>query len=297
MRRLSLKTLRGARAAHSLRLASIPGVIGTGVGIKRAGGEEAEPAALIVFVDRKIDMSELPNEALVPKFVNYKGRRVPTDVVELNGIRREFSGPPYFIYDKATKGTVTSFARAQNMALIVTCAHCLLGPDGNPNTVNPVGVWDAASNSYVGVGETAYSITSPGLGVTGSFGFVDAGLATIEHPGLLARAHASPPLTFANSIKHGTSVIGVSPSGTLLGVVDATEVEVYGYRTDILVRVAGEGTHPGSSGMLWRSATGTAVGMHAYGGQFGPGSGSLYSLATAAKRVMAQLQVQLLDPA
>ena len=296
MSELNLKHLRAARRARQAGLNVLPGVVGTGLGVKRRAGERVASSSLIVFVDQKLPLGELRPSARIPKFVSVGGRRVPTDVVQINAVRPEFGGAPYFMSDSVERGVVAAFGEADGKFFLVTCAHCLVGADKNPFSVSPVGIWAGQDKGYVLVGESVYAVNSPGFGRAGDFGFMDAGFAHLRHPEMIKRARAARAMPIALNIHRGHAVAAEGPNGAMFGEIDGVEIEVFGQRTDVLVHVGGNGTYPGYSGMMWRTQNGSCVAMHSFGAQFTPSSGSRYSLAIAAKRVSETLQVTLLQP-
>lgn len=293
---LSLAALRQARRAWHDRLIKLPNVIGTGLGVKRRAGAKIDDSALVVIVDRKLPPSGLVKSGQVPSYVVHGGRRIPTDVIEIGEIRLEFGTPPYFLSDLATKGVVTAFAQAEGMFHIVSCAHCLKGQDGDPHTISSIGIWDPAQKKYIEVGQTVFAVDSPGFGLPGNYGFVDAGLAGLAHPDMVARARAAPPLSLGPTPRRGLGVIGRGPGAPISATIDAVEIDIRGRRTDMLILMTGAGSFPGHSGMLWRAGSGQALGVHTYGAQFLPGGGSRYSLSMAVRRMAKHLQVNLLDP-
>tara|TARA_R110000782_G_scaffold35367_2_gene84531 strand:- start:71305 stop:72198 length:894 start_codon:yes stop_codon:yes gene_type:complete len=296
VRRTNLGTLRFARESRHDRLLRLPNVVGTGLGVKRRGGDVINTAALVVFVDRKLPLTDLRTSSHVPAYVEHGGQRIPTDVVEIGELRLEFGAAPYFISDLATKGVVTAFARTEGMFHIVSCAHCLRGEDGDPHTISPIGVWDAAQNKYVEVGQTMFAVEAPGFGLPGNFGFVDAGFAGLVHREMIDQARSAPPLPIGPPPRRGLAVVGRGAGAPIEGAIDAVEAVILGRRTDMLIRMTGAGSFPGHSGMLWRTKSGLGVGVHTYGAQFVTGGGSRYSLATGIRRVARQLQVDLFDP-
>ncbi len=295
MVRATLSELRGARNARQDQLARLPNVIGSGLGVKRKSGAKVDATALVIFVSRKRSLAEIGRAAQIPKYVIHRKQYIPTDVVEISAIRPEFGSAPFFVNDSASKGVVAAFAYDQDAYCVVTCAHCLNGLDGNPHTDSPIGIWDNALGNYVKAGMSRYAVNSPGLGLPGDFGFVDAGVATLDHPKMIERARISPPLSVRGGSRRGIPVSGVGPRGRIVGEIDAVEVVVEDYRADILVLMSGSGSFPGCSGMMWLSNRGQAIGMHAYGAHFTDGE-SRYSLSMAAHRIETNLQIELLDP-
>jgi hypothetical protein len=296
MSRLTLSHLRAARRAKQPMLRALPGVVGTGLGVKRQSGERVDTSSLIVFVERKVPVADLPRAARIPKFVYAGGKKVPTDVVQINAVRPEFGSAPYFISDFIERGVVSAFGFANGQFYLVTCAHCLIGVDKNPYSASPVGIWAGPDDGYLVVGETVYAVNSPGFGRPGDFGFMDAGFAHLSHPEILRRARRAPLMAIASSARRGQLLAADGPNGPMVGEIDGFEVEIFGQRADVLLHVGGTGTYPGYSGMMWRAQDGGCVAMHAFGAQFTPIGGSRYSLAVSAKRVAAELQLTLLVP-
>lgn len=290
----NLAQLRTARAVRQGRLLALPNVVGTGLGIKRRGDDKVGDAAVVVFVEQKLDTATLKKADRVPAFLKHAGHRIPTDVVEINNVRPEFGTAPYFLSDVETKGTVSTFARDEQYFYASSCAHCLAGPDHNPHTSSAIGIWDG--HSYIPVGENVFAIQAPGYGMPGNFGFSDAGLVILKHPDMIQRARNAPPLGLATALRKGMVVGGQTPTGNLVGTIDAIEATIYNYRTDLLIRLSATGTVPGNSGMLWRTQSGQAAGIHAFGAQYAPDQPSRYSLAMLAARAASQLQVEFLDP-
>lgn len=292
-----LDALRAVRQRVHRALLRYPNVIGTGLGVKRRGGEVFDQHALVVFVSSKVAPEQLERRGLLPKFVMHQRQRIAIDVVPINRVRREFGNAPYTISDEATRGTLSAFARGDDGFLYgVSCAHCLAGPDGNPHTASPIGVWDPLSETYMGAGQNVFAVEAPGYGLPGDFGFSDAGLIILEHPQLAQRARTAPALRILEHPVRGTAVFAQAYATQFSGAIDALDVVISDLRVDVLIRVSGSGTFPGHSGMLWRTQSGQAVGLHAYGAGINDiTGGSGYSLAMLARRAAYQLQVQLLD--
>lgn len=293
---IRLATLRRARAAQVDRLLAHPNVIGTGLGIKRRHGEQTASSALVVYVRRKVPDDALSAGERVPPRITFSNQAIPTDVVEVPGMRTEAPDPIYYLSDGQLMGAVSAFAIADGLPTVVTCAHCLLGRDGNPYTSEPINLWDTLGGRFTPAGENGFAVNAPGLGLRGNFGFTDAGLVMIKHPHLQKRIRSAPPLRFASRLVRGMSVIAQTPRATLAGSVDAVEAVINGVRVDIMVHMPHRGTVRGNSGLLWRTSDGAAVGMHAIGIYEANAEESRYSICMSAARVAALLHVQLLDP-
>lgn len=69
-------------------LESFPNVVGVGVGPKQRDGErDKETEAVIIFVEKKIEKSELADDEVIPEEVEIEGKTYVTDVQESGEIR------------------------------------------------------------------------------------------------------------------------------------------------------------------------------------------------------------------
>lgn len=291
-----LTTLRRARSKQANDLYGLPNVLGTGLGLKRRSGERVSNSAVIIYVRNKVPPDALDPSERLPSEIRFGDDTIPTDVVEIAGMRREFANPPYFISDRMKKGTMTAFASADGRLHAVSCAHCLRGRDGNPHTTEPIDFWDAGSNRYIQGGENGFAVDAPGLGIPGNFGFSDAGLVALEHPQLVRRARAAPQMRPVTRIVRGLAVASQGPNADISGTIDAVEAVIDRTRIDLVVFMPNGGTVPGNSGMLWRTNNGDAVGIHAIGAFTDNAAESRYSLCMSAARLISTLQIELLDP-
>lgn len=294
---IDLRTLRALRARAVERLSTLPNVIGTGLGVKRRAGKLVSPVALIVYVSAKVPPQALAASERVPKSIAYRGKRVLTDVIQINDVRPELGLPPFALTDAATWGLISAFARdgAGNL-FAVSCAHCLRGPDGNPHTTAMIAVWDSDQERYEPAGESVYCVSAPGFGFAGDYGFSDAGLVLMDHADLAELAADAAPIRIHERPRRGMSVYAEAFSHVVTGTIDALEANTGPLRTDVVVKIDGRGTRRGYSGMLWRTDAGDAVGIHAYGAQIDEQTGeSRYSLAMSARRAAQQLQVTFLE--
>lgn len=296
-RRLSLDDLRRARRGRLADIEALPHVIGTGLGVKRRAGAVIARTALIVYVDRKRPEQALARSARIPRYILHRGHRVPIDVVAIGPARLEFGRPPFFLSDGSTSGVVTAFARSGPDYFLLGSAHCLGGDDGNIFTPATISVWDESGGGNVSVAESLMGVRLPGLGVAGDFGYLDAGVATIVGPEMMALARRARPMRLYPAATIGLALEAKGPNGPLSGTIEAVEVVVQGMRTDIVIRIESSGTYRGHSGMLWRTRKGLAVAMHGYGADYSAAGPSRTSLATALRRVAHYLDVDLLDPA
>lgn len=75
---LFLKTLH----RHKNDLISIPGVVSTGLGLKKIRNYNTGVMSLVVGVEKKLPRDQVPRGASIPRFINM----IPTDVVEVGKI-------------------------------------------------------------------------------------------------------------------------------------------------------------------------------------------------------------------
>ena len=62
-----LERLRAARAAHEADLMRKANVVGVGIGLRQRGGEPTGEAAIIVSVTRKLPLSQLAPDDVIPR--------------------------------------------------------------------------------------------------------------------------------------------------------------------------------------------------------------------------------------
>ena len=79
----SLETVRKVKERHSTELLNKANVVGLTVGYKKRGGERTEKPSLVVMVRRKLAISELEKEDIVPPEIE----TVVTDVEEVGDIK------------------------------------------------------------------------------------------------------------------------------------------------------------------------------------------------------------------
>ena len=66
-------------------------------------GERVSNSAVIIYVRNKVPPDALDPSERLPSEIRFGDDAIPTDVVEIAGMRREFAGPPYFISDRMKK--------------------------------------------------------------------------------------------------------------------------------------------------------------------------------------------------
>jgi len=63
---------------YDSRLMGLPNVVGTGIGYRQRDGQPTDELCLVAMVSRKLEQSELPAEAILPRELD----GVPIDVIE-----------------------------------------------------------------------------------------------------------------------------------------------------------------------------------------------------------------------
>ena len=66
------------QARHDASLMRYPHVVGTGIGYRRRDGQTTEELCLVVMVNQKLERSELPAHAILPRELD----GAPVDVVD-----------------------------------------------------------------------------------------------------------------------------------------------------------------------------------------------------------------------
>lgn len=79
----SMDAARRVLARHRRALASLPNVIGVGVGHKCVAGKDTGIPAIVVLVSSKVSERLLPPAGIIPKEIE----GIPTDVVESGEVR------------------------------------------------------------------------------------------------------------------------------------------------------------------------------------------------------------------
>lgn len=293
-RRPSVSKLREARETHLRKIMALPHVTGTAIGEKLTDGAPTGERGLVVFVDRKLPKTQLDG-ALVPKRVRLGNMSVLTDIVELPGLAPQFGPAPYYCSDGFAPGIVSSISRSFGEIVAVTCAHCIKGPDLDPFSSDPMKIWHPASKRYIDVGVSDYAVYGRGRGVPGDFGFLDAGMFTVEDIAIRAQANAAPALSVWDNVRTNTRVWMETGHGIVHGMVHAIEAVFPNAFADVSIRLTEGGTFKGDSGGLWRTESGLAVAIHTMGSDLGPNAPSDLSVGMFAHRVRELLGVEFLD--
>jgi hypothetical protein len=227
------------------------------------------------------------------------GKLIPVDVVELRPMRPQaglFSNPgPIGVNVGNSTGTIGAFCRSPNGLFVLTCAHVLGSTGSDPLRAVPIQAWSSITQGWIPIGRTLFSVSGQGSGVHGDFGFLDAGLTTLEHPELVDRAQAATQIT-ARSCTLGEIVrADGAAKGARQGSIVGIEQILSDFWADAVIQVMSPGTFGGDSGMLWKDANGDALAIHAFGENIGDGGGSPLTAAMFAERATMKLGVDLLS--
>ena len=293
--RISMDLLRHGRAKHRRMLTSKNNVVGTMLGVKLTEGAPVHTRSIIVAVRRKKPLSKLKSEDRIPKYVLIRGARIPVDVIALGALVPQQFTRPLACSDKKSRATVSAIAATPAGPVGVTCAHALKGLDDDIFTPDPVGLYSSQLNSYLPVGRSGLVVYSPGLGVSGDYGFSDAGTFTLDETAASELSVGLKPLTIWSAPAVNAAVQATSVHGLLRGQIHAVQAELFDAYCDFIVRMDDVGTFGGDSGLLWRTSSGAGVGIHAWGSEEASNRGSEYSVCMFAGRVSRMLGVTLLD--
>lgn len=299
--------LFAARAELEDRVGRRADIVGSMVGMKVRAGRVTDQPSMSFFVREKVDKADLNPKERIPSRLRWGEASIATDVLVWPRMVEQATqlGPPpaSIISDGRTQGTLTCFGRSQFGRFGVSCAHCLVGADGNPATPSSVSLYDPMSRQFIAVGESLFLPFSPGPGLPGNFGYMDCGLFDLTDTGLAARAAASRPLPVVADVRAlvGQFLYGLSPlkapgqSGPqrIAKVIGAESVAL-GERSDLVLQVATPGTFHGDSGMLWLTQGGMAAAIHARGQEMAGMDGSPLTTAMSAARASKALGVSLL---
>jgi len=305
--RVQLPKLLAARAQADDRIGSRADILGSMIGLKLVVGASTRRTGITYLVREKIPETELSPGKRIPRRLTIGGQRVTTDVIVWPHMVNQGLESADSLSDGVEKGTLTCFARHPLLGdLGIACGHCLLGTDGNAAT--PTSIRMRSSGGWEMAGNTLYVIFSPGASTsTGSFGYLDCGLFTLDDITLQVRAKNAKPLPMVTDdqslwgervrARSGFDSLGVaSPSRDRSAVVFGLFAVALGYRYDFVLHADGMGTFPGDSGMLWMTAEGKAAILHT-NGELMPehaSSGSLVVTGMSARRAADLLGVSLL---
>lgn len=289
----SAAQIRVARRRFENQLRGFPNVVGTALGNKISDGKITSDKAVIVYVDAK--KNKISSSKKIPKHIVYSGMKIPTDVVEVSALRFQ-SQAPFYCSDGSRLGIVSSMCKTDRFFFAATCAHNLKGSDADIYSKDPMQLFDRENNKWINVGQTSSVYYSDGIGADGNYGFVDAGLFTIEDESLIKKLKAATTLPVNSKIFWGQQVYAIATGGhRLTGAVAHVESSIGNIFSDVCIKIDPPGSTEGDSGMLWRSTSGKAVAVHSKGfGDF-DNNRTQFSLGMFAYRFKNILNVELLD--
>lgn len=288
-----------ARRTADRRLVQRQNAWGTAFGLKIVQGKITGEPCYTVFVDAKKPKSKLSKADLVPATVTRGGRRLYTDVIEIQ--RLMFHSVPS-VTDGVNMGTLSCFAQGDNGLVGISAGHALWGSDESNVQPDNIEVWLPAVRTWFATGETTRIIYESGAGTAADFGFVDAGMFEIGAPEVQDVATEAAPLNVVDELSPALRGLPVSGEGGVSGPCQGVVTHVFvsaeeggGRRFDLMISsVDGEGmTRPGDSGLLWRTDNGAALAIHLVGENRGS-LGSRFSLGCLAARVRDHLGVTAL---
>jgi hypothetical protein len=291
--------IRDHRSELVRKIRLLPNVRGTMIGLRLQKGDTTDEVCISVLVDSKKTLDELPKDARIPRSIRVGGKTIPVDVVKIGAMRMQsnaFPDPgPIGISVETSTGTMGAFCVSPNGVFGMTCAHVLGTTGASPSGAQIVKGWSSIMKTWIPMGRTLFSVSGPGSGVHGDFGFADAGLTTLEHPELIARAHSARPISVSScnlgTIVHGDGAVCGVRHGQVVGIEKALDDSW----ADAVIQVSEPGTFSGDSGMLWKDGNGSAAAIHAFGESNGEGAGSRLTTAMYASRAAIKLGVKLLN--
>ena len=297
-----VKGLSALRAEADDRVGSKADILGSMIGMKVRAGQLTNQIGITYFVREKIPKPDLHPKQRVPTRMRVRQTDVVTDVLVWPQMAEQGLPDGSIIFDGRLQGTLTCFAVSQAGAFGMSCAHCLVGGDGNPSTPTAIAMYSNALGRFVSVGRSVFMNFSPGTGSPASFGYLDCGLFDLRDAGLANRVSQGHQLAFVNDIHElvGRNLLGVSPLNAPLSTSFAREASVMGVEAnalgelcDVVIQVHPPGTFRGDSGMLWITEDGRAAAIHARGQVMSGLQGSLLTTSMSARRACESLGVEM----
>ena len=125
-----------AQELHSERLLEFPNVVGTGTGYRQLRGRFGTEVCVQAFVQAKLDPSELPEWAIVPREVHLGEERIRVDVIDVGFVyaaqdttryRPVPGGCSIGHQDRVDASTLGGWAcdLRDSTIVILTCNHCI----------------------------------------------------------------------------------------------------------------------------------------------------------------------------
>jgi hypothetical protein len=246
-----VKTLSALRAEADDRVGSKADIIGSMIGLKIRAGQLTDEVGITYFVREKIPKSDLSPKRRVPTRVRVRQTNVVTDVLVWPRMAEQALPDGSIIFDGRLQGTLTCFAVSQAGAFGLSCAHCLVGADGNPSTPTAVATFSKPLGRFVPAGQSVFLNFSPGTGAPGNFGYLDCGLFDLRDSALASRASQGQALAFVDDVHTlvGRRLLGISPlnapsSTSFVREASAIGVEAnaLGELCDVVIQVQPPGT-------------------------------------------------------
>jgi hypothetical protein len=297
-----VKALSALRAEADDRVGSKADILGSMIGLKVRAGVLTGAVGITYFVREKVPKRDLAPKRRVPTRMRVGQTDVVTDVLEWPQMAEQALPEGSIIFDGRLQGTLSCFAVSQAGAFGLSCAHCLVGADGNPSTPTAVATFSKLLGRFVPAGQSVFMNFSPGTGLPGNFGYLDCGLFDLRDPTLVSRASNGQPLPFLDDIHAlvGRRLLGVSPlnAPSPTGFVReaqaiGVEANALGELCDVVLQVQPPGTFRGDSGVLWITEDGRAAAIHARGEVMPELQGSRLATGMSARRACTSLGVQL----
>lgn len=296
-----------ARKAADTRLAYRRNVLGGAFGFRRVGGKLTSELCYTVYVDRKLSVDLLDAKDLVPQEVRRHSIDLPTDIVESPGCSDEAR---FRTLLAGEAGTLGCFAVSGDRYYGVTCAHCVLGADGDPQTPETVMLEFPQADDYRFLGENVRAAYATGTGIFPTCGDDDFSLVEISEASVLAHARSRPqlrtydfptvPLTRGQLLELLDGRVLTAYGATSLGLRSGRITGILGHKNDryfdLEISSIIDGapiSQKGDSGMVWCDSTGMAYGVHIWGD--GPlGGQSKHAFSSLASRASRAFGIQLL---
>lgn len=298
----SLTSLKLYRDQADDRVGNSCDIVGSMIGVKIRRGVTQPRLCMTYFVREKIPAAELSPKARIPSRMTVSGNTISTDVLVWPNMKMHGLQSDLFIRDGFTQGTLTAFAESPYGLWGLSCGHCLLGADQNPNTKTQITMFDRSIKNFIPAGVTGITLfVSGGPVVCGSRGFLDCGLFTLEEPSLTMRAKTAAPLSVINVEELlgkrliGNSVLNSSNHPNSLRTAEVIGVNKYGIDDycDVVLKADPPGMFHGDSGMLWLTSDAHAAAIHARGEITNNGNGSILISAMSARRATEALNITL----
>lgn len=301
-RLLPAAELANWRAEADDRVGSRADIIGSMLGVKLRRGQPTGRMGFTYLVRQKVAIEELAPKGRIPARVKVGKRSIATDVLAWPRMVEQAALQPTIISDGPSQGSLSCFGRSSTGEWLgVSCAHCLVGSDGNPVTPTDVRYWETAKSRWFDAGRSRYLAYAPGAGVPGNFGFLDCGLIGLRDPSLVQRAQVGAAVATVASLHEllnqtlvGYSALRAGSAGPQRrALVIGVEKSGLDELADVVLQVEAPGTFGGDSGMLWLTQQGKAAAIHARGEIVAGLGGSSLTAAMSASRVASALGVQL----